>query len=130
MPFLRILRHQQQRHGAVMRWAMAWVLLSVIAAGMPRWIVHAHTAEHAALSVVAFDAHTLDIQDSDASDATEPTPGSTHLHGHFIGTFSSLLPSALMSVAVNVLRSQRCPPGQISSPCEVHLATLHRPPIA
>ncbi|MEO6926703.1 MAG: hypothetical protein ABI129_08525 [Rhodanobacter sp.] len=108
---------------------MAWVLLSVMAAGMPRWIVHAHTADHAALSSVAFDDHTLDTHD-DAIDATEPGPGGTHLHGHFIGTFSSLLPSALMSVAGNVLRSQHCPPGQVSSPCEGHLATLHRPPIA
>ena len=128
MPVLRTLRYQQQRHGSSVRWAMLLVLLSVIGAGIPRWIVHAHTADHASLSVVAFDSHPLDIHD-DAGDASEPASDSTHLHGHFIGTFSSLLPSALMSVAADALRSQRCPSRQISSPCEGHLATLHRPPI-
>ena len=129
MSLLRTLRYQQQRHGSFVRWAMLLVLLSVAAAGMPRWIVHAHTADHAPVLAVALDGYVLDAHQADADNPAEPSPGSTHLHGHYIGGFSSLLPSVLMGLAGDALRAQNCPPGQVSSPCEGHLATLHRPPI-
>ena len=129
MPLLRTLRHQQKRHGSFVRWGMLLVLLSVIGAGMPRWIVHSHTADHASISVVALDHHALDRHGDDAGNPVEQAPDTTHLHGHYIGTFSSLLPPMVISVAGDALQSQRCPPGQGSSPCEGHLTTLHRPPI-
>ncbi|MEO7067584.1 MAG: hypothetical protein ABI114_11790 [Rhodanobacter sp.] len=129
MPFLRTLRYQQQRHASFVRLGMLLVMLSVIAAGMPRWIVHAHAADHASALVVALDGHNLVLHDDDASNPAEPSPDSTHLHGHYLGTFSSLLAPTLVSVAEVELRAQRCPPGQVSSPCEGHLVTLHRPPI-
>ena len=129
MSLLRTLRYRQRRHGSFVRWGMLLVLLSVIGAGMPRWIVHAHTTDHAFASVLLLDAHALDIHATDADNAAEPAPDSTHLHGHDIGTFSSLLPPMLMSVAGDTLQTRHGPTGQISSPCAGHLATLHRPPI-
>ncbi|MGP1666395.1 MAG: hypothetical protein ACTS5I_10910, partial [Rhodanobacter sp.] len=129
MSLLRTLRYQQQRHGSFVRWGLMLVLLSVMGAGMPRWIVHVHTADHAFLSVVALDGHTLDIHDTDANNTAEPAPDSTHLHGHYLGTFSSLLPPMLTTVAAIELQAQCGRPEQVSSPCEGHLATLHRPPI-
>ncbi|MEO7066036.1 MAG: hypothetical protein ABI114_03950 [Rhodanobacter sp.] len=104
-------------------------MLSVIAAGMPRWIVHAHAADHASALVVALDSHNLVLHDDDASNPAEPAPDSTHLHGHYLGTLSSLLSPVLMIVIGDAQRTEHCPPGQVSSPCEGHLATLHRPPI-
>lgn len=129
MPLLRTLRNQQQRRGSFVRWAMLLVMLSVVAAGMPRWIVHAHTAGHVPISVVALDGHTLDVHEGDVSGPAQPGQNGTHLHGHVIGTFSSLLPPMSISFVGDALREQRCPPAHVSSPCEGHLATLHRPPI-
>lgn len=130
MPLLRTLRYRQQRHGSFVRWAMLLAALSVIAAGMPRWVVHAHTADHVPISAVVLQGHMSDGHDVDAGNAAQPTPEKTHLHGHFLGTFSSLLPTITMSFVADALREQRCPPAQVPSPCDGHLATLHRPPIA
>ena len=130
MPLLRTLRYQQQRHGSFVRWAMLLVLLSVMAAGMPKWIVHVHAADHSSISAMALDGYTLDAQHDEAGNAVELAVGSTHQHGHFIGAFSSLLPPMSMSFVADALQEHRCPPGQVSSPCDGHLATLHRPPIA
>jgi|GEM_PF-5753470 len=130
MPLLRILRYQQQRHASFVRGVMLLLLLSVTAAAMPRWVVHAHAAEHEATLLMPMDRHNLDAHAGVSDDFEIPDLGSEHLHAHYIGALPSLLPSMFVSVPGDALRAQSCPPGQVSSPCEGHLVMLQRPPIA
>lgn len=129
MSILSAFRYQQQRHASFVRWTMWLVLLGVIVAGMPRWIVHAHTAGHESTLVVAMDGHTLDAHADDAGGPAEPNQDGTHLHGHYIVASSCLMPSMFTTVPGDALRAQSFPPGQVSPLREGHLAALHRPPI-
>lgn len=130
MSLLRTIRYKYQRRASFVRCAMLLVLISVTVAGMPRWMVHAHTAGDEAALVVAMDGHGLQVHDVAADDLADPLMGDVQLHGHcLLGAFSTLLPSVLMSVPCSAPHVDRGPSGLAPPLCEGHLATLHRPPI-
>lgn len=129
MSLLGTLRYRQQRHASCVRLAMLLVLLTVAVAGMPRWVMHAHAASHASALVVAMDGHGLDAHDVGASEPADPTVDGAHLHGHYIGALSSLLPSMFVGVLGDAPPAGSCPRGSVAPLCEGHLATLYRPPI-
>ncbi len=108
---------------------MLLVLLTVAVAGMPRWVMHTHASGHASTSGVVMDGHGPDAHDVGASEPAHPAVDGAHLHGHYIGALSSLLPSMFVGVLGDAPPADSCPRGPVAPLCAGHLATLYRPPI-